>query len=77
MSDNSSITDTRFEIQLNGEAYTLDGDASLTTLVDRLGLKRGRIAVELNREIVPKAEWNAIVLRPGDTLEIVNFVGGG
>jgi len=75
MSDNSSITS--FEIRLNGEPYTLDGDAGLIALVDRLGLKRGRIAVELNREIVPKAEWSAIVLRPGDTLEIVNFVGGG
>jgi thiamine biosynthesis protein ThiS len=75
MSDNSSLTS--FEIRLNGEPYTLDGDAGLTALVDRLGLKRGRIAVELNREIVPKAEWSAIVLRPGDTLEIVNFVGGG
>jgi thiamine biosynthesis protein ThiS len=77
MSDNSSITDPRFEIQLNGEPYTVDGDASLIALVDRLSLKRGRIAVELNREIVPKAEWSTIVLRPGDTLEIVNFVGGG
>jgi thiamine biosynthesis protein ThiS len=77
MPDNSSITDTRFEIQLNGELHMLDGDGSLIALVDRLGLKRGRIAVELNREIVPKAEWSAIVLRPGDTLEIVNFVGGG
>ena len=77
MSDNSSITDPRFEIRLNGEPYTVDGDASLIALVDRLSLKRGRIAVELNREIVPKAEWSAIVLRPGDTLEIVNFVGGG
>ncbi len=64
-------------IRLNGEPYTLEGDARLVVLLDRLNLRRGRVAVELNREIVPKAEYQNIILKEGDQLEVINFVGGG
>ncbi len=64
-------------IRLNGEPYTLEGDARLVVLLDRLNLRRGRVAVELNREIVPKAEYQNIILKEGDHLEVINFVGGG
>ena len=40
-------------------------------------MKPTRIAVELNREIVPKADYAKITLREGDELELINFVGGG
>jgi len=46
-------------------------------LIERLNLRRGRIAIELNQSVIPKAEWAGISLRPGDKVEIVNFVGGG
>jgi sulfur carrier protein len=69
--------DHGFSIQLNGEPHAVDGDARLVALIEGLKLRRGRIAVELNHAVVPKAEWDAVVLRPGDQLEIVNFVGGG
>ncbi|HKV55088.1 MAG TPA: sulfur carrier protein ThiS [Candidatus Binataceae bacterium] len=69
--------DFSFSIQLNGETRPIGGDPHLVALIERLKLRRGRIAVELNHAVVPKAEWDAIVLRPGDQLEIVNFVGGG
>jgi sulfur carrier protein len=65
------------KIQLNGEPYSLKGDDRLTTLIDGLKLKPGRVAVELNREIVPKAKWGEVRLRDGDQLEVINFVGGG
>jgi sulfur carrier protein len=45
--------------------------------VEQLGMKGDRVAVELNREIVPRAEWSKAALREGDKLEIVHFVGGG
>jgi sulfur carrier protein len=67
----------RFQITLNGEPYAVDGDARLTALIDSLKLKRGRVAVEINREIVPKAQWDSVTLAPDDIVEIVNFVGGG
>jgi sulfur carrier protein len=66
-----------FTIQLNGQPHTIDGDARLTTLIEGLHLRRGRVAVEINQAVVPKADWVDIVLRPGDLVEIVNFVGGG
>ena len=71
-----SATDA-FEVVLNGEPRVIAGDARLTALIEQLKLRRGRVAVEINRVVIPKAEWSAIVLRPGDTVEIVNFVGGG
>jgi sulfur carrier protein len=69
--------DSGFSIQLNGEPYSIDGDAGLSALVEKLNLRPGRIAIELNQSVVPKAEWANVVLQPGDRVEIVNFVGGG
>jgi thiamine biosynthesis protein ThiS len=66
-----------FTIQLNGEPYTLSGDSHIGALVERLKLKRGRVAVEVNQAVVPKADWDSVAIRPGDRVEIVNFVGGG
>jgi sulfur carrier protein len=74
VADNSTAT---FTIQLNGEPHLIDGDARLPALIARLKLRRGRVAVEINRVVMPKAEWDATILRPGDLVEIVNFVGGG
>jgi thiamine biosynthesis protein ThiS len=66
-----------FQITLNGENYAVSGDDRLVSLIASLKLKRGRVAVEINREIVPKANWDRTRLAPGDIVEIVNFVGGG
>jgi sulfur carrier protein len=66
-----------FRIELNGEPHIVAGDARLTALIASLKLRRGRVAVEINRVVVPKAEWDAAMLHPGDMVEIVNFVGGG
>jgi thiamine biosynthesis protein ThiS len=66
-----------FQITLNGEPYAVGGDGRLVALIESLKLKRGRVAVEINREIVPKAAWDQTVLAAGDVVEIVNFVGGG
>jgi sulfur carrier protein len=64
-------------IILNGDPYPLSGDTRLTELLERLKMRRGRVAVEINREIVPKADYDATVVRVGDQVEIINFVGGG
>ncbi len=68
---------TAREIFLNGEPYELDGRTRLAVLIERLGMKSARIAVELNHRVVPKAEYERTSVAPGDSLEIVNFVGGG
>ena len=64
-------------ITLNGDPYAIDGDLRLVTLLERLNTRQGRIAVEINREIVPKASYPATTIKPGDNVEIINFVGGG
>ena len=64
-------------ITLNGDSYPLAGDTSLIALLERLNMRRGRVAVEINREIVPKADYDATIVRAGDHVEIINFVGGG
>jgi sulfur carrier protein len=50
---------------------------TLTVLLETLGMKADRVAVELNREIVPRDRWAATPLNEGDRLEVVHFVGGG
>lgn len=59
-----------------GEKQFADG-LSLTALITELGMKGDRVAVELNREIVARAQWDETILHDGDKLEIVHFVGGG
>jgi thiamine biosynthesis protein ThiS len=62
---------------INGEEKDHPGITSLSSLIEQLGLKSDRLAIELNREIVPRAQWPATLLKDGDKLEIVHFVGGG
>jgi thiamine biosynthesis protein ThiS len=64
------------QLVINGEAREL-ASATLEELVEELGMKGDRVAVELNREIVPRPEWPGTLLKDGDRLEIVHFVGGG
>jgi sulfur carrier protein len=66
----------RFPIQLNGEEYMID-DAGLVALLNRLKMRRGRVAVEINQTVIPRAQYDAVKLKPGDTVEVINFVGGG
>ena len=65
------------KLQINGEVRELDGPLSVSGLVDRLGMKSDRVAIELNRDIVPRERWSETDLQDGDQLEIVHFVGGG
>jgi len=62
---------------INGEEKQFTGITTLASLVEQLGLKADRLAIELNRDIVPRARWNETSLKEDDRLEIVHFVGGG
>jgi thiamine biosynthesis protein ThiS len=50
---------------------------TLSALIASLDMKSDRVAIELNREIAPRPSWPEIILKDGDRLEIVHFVGGG
>ena len=63
-------------VTINGEQTILDDVSTLAGLIDRLKLE-GRIAVEVNMEIVPRSQFNQFVINDGDVIEIVHAIGGG
>jgi sulfur carrier protein len=67
------------KLQINGEQrdFTDPAPSTLSALVEDLGMKPDRVAIELNRDIVPRDRWSETPLNDGDRLEVVHFVGGG
>jgi thiamine biosynthesis protein ThiS len=64
-------------VTVNGEPMRLPAGASVADLLERLKVLSPRVAVERNREIVPRAAYVATALSEGDALEVVELVGGG
>jgi thiamine biosynthesis protein ThiS len=70
------------KLYINGEARTFadlapSAQFTLAALVEVLGMKPDRVAIELNRDIIPRDRWSKTPLQEGDRLEVVHFVGGG
>jgi thiamine biosynthesis protein ThiS len=64
-------------IFINGEARELDGPTSLSGLLDAFELPKQRVAVELNKSVVRKQDWENTAVAENDRIEVVHFVGGG
>lgn len=64
-------------IQLNGQIQTIEAGTHLNTLIEQLNLTGKRLAVEINREIIPKSEHAKYQIQQGDNIEIVYAIGGG
>ena len=67
-------------LYINGDERSLPDSTTpvtLAALIESLDMKSDRVAVELNRDIVPRDRWPETLLNDGDRLEIVHFVGGG
>jgi sulfur carrier protein len=64
-------------VQINGEKKELRTGLSVAELLQELEIRPGRVVVELNRDVVARELHGATVLKEGDTVEIVHFVGGG
>lgn len=64
-------------IQVNGESRQTAAGTTVAALLSQLGLNAGRVAIEYNRRILPKAKWEETHVGEGDQFEIVQFVGGG
>lgn len=64
-------------VTVNGDARQLPDGVTVRAMLDHLELVEGPVAVEINREIVPRAAHATHVVREGDTVEIVHLVGGG
>ena len=65
------------EIQLNGERFELEQPTSVAELLARLEIDPRRVAVEHNLTILKRQTFGDTIVAEGDTVEIVNFVGGG
>lgn len=63
-------------VTINGEQTRLDEISTVTGLIEFLNLE-GRIAVEVNREIVPRSQFDKYRINNGDVIEIVHAIGGG
>jgi sulfur carrier protein len=64
-------------LKVNGDTIEVAKDASVRELLEELGIEPAGVAVEVNLSIVKKSEYMNVRLKEGDTVEIVNFVGGG
>ena len=64
-------------ITLNGDKHELTAPVSISELLQQLEIDARRVAVELNLAVVKKAAYESSVIKDGDEVEIVNFVGGG
>ena len=65
------------KILLNGDFLETAEGATIESLLQQLDISRERVAVELNANIIPKADYEKQPLCDGDKIEIVHFVGGG
>ena len=64
-------------IILNGDRREYPDDLSASQLLQDLGLAGKRLALEINREIVPRSTFDNHIIQPGDRIEIVHAIGGG
>lgn len=68
---------TSIDVVINGQRRSVNAGTTVLALIAELGLDGKRVAVERNREVVPRAQHATTLLAEGDRLEVVTFVGGG
>ncbi len=65
------------QVIINGQAQDLPSGATAADVIELLGLRGKRLAMEINEEILPRSRYPDHALRDGDTVEIVHAIGGG
>ncbi|HSK71865.1 MAG TPA: sulfur carrier protein ThiS [Pyrinomonadaceae bacterium] len=65
------------KVFINGETREINQQLSLRELLEKLDLPQERVAVELNKEVVRKKDWETVKIADADKIEIIHFVGGG
>jgi sulfur carrier protein len=64
-------------ITLNGKPKEIEGEPTITELLQTLAVRPEQVAVAVNGEVVPRGEWPGVRINGGDTVEVVRAVGGG
>jgi thiamine biosynthesis protein ThiS len=65
------------KVFINGEKRDIPNEVNLSELLKNLSLPSERIAIELNKEVVRKKDWENVRVADADKIEIIHFVGGG
>ena len=65
------------KIQLNGSPYEINTETNLNQLLNRLKIKKIKVAIEVNGVIIENNNYQKVILNKGDKVEIVHFIGGG
>ncbi|MEK7856409.1 MAG: sulfur carrier protein ThiS [Acidobacteriota bacterium] len=65
------------KVYLNGESKDIPDGLNLAQLLEHFELPSQRVAVELNKAVVRRADWAAVTIADSDTIEVIHFVGGG
>lgn len=69
--------DSTLEFALNGEPRTAPAPLRVAELLERFGLRDGRVAVAINAVVVPRSRFDQVEIRSGDRVEVIHAVGGG
>ena len=64
-------------VLINGESREVPDSVTLTALLELFPMPSQRVAIELNRSVVRRADWGNIIISEGDKIEVIHFVGGG
>jgi thiamine biosynthesis protein ThiS len=64
-------------VTINGERREIPDGLNVIALLEHLGMSNGRVAIERNLDILPRARWQETQVESNDSFEIVHFVGGG
>jgi sulfur carrier protein len=65
------------QVFINGETRNIESELNLLELLKKLELPTERIAIELNKDVIRKKDWETINVSDADKIEIIHFVGGG
>lgn len=76
LAQGASLVERPMRVLLNGQEEQVPADTSLKLLLERLQIQ-GRVAIEVNAEVIRRARHAEYLLREGDRVEVVTFVGGG
>lgn len=62
---------------INGKCIELNGETSITSMLNSLKLSHDKVVVEVNMDIIPRDQYDIKFLSEDDTVEVISFVGGG
>ena len=65
------------KIQLNGNSYEVSNGTNLEDLLNKLKIKKNKVAIEVNGNIIERKKYSNLILNKDDKVEIVHFIGGG